>query len=76
MMVGIPVTQWFKTFLKYDVYRGDYTNSTATSIYSFCNNFNLHRNLVFQLQYNYVNDRSNPADKNHNEIWTEIWVRF
>jgi hypothetical protein len=76
MMVGIPVTQWFKTFLKYDVYRGDYTNSTATSIYSFCNNFNLHRNLVFQLQYNYVNDRSNPSDKNHNEIWTEIWVRF
>ena len=76
MMVGVPVTQWFKAFLKYDVYRGDYTNSTATSIYSLCTNFNVHKNLVFQLQYNFVNDRSNPADKNYNELWSEIWVRF
>ncbi|MDO4171972.1 MAG: porin [Prevotellaceae bacterium] len=73
--LGVPCTPWFKTYLKYDTYRDDATWSTAKSIYSVCPNFQLHKNLMFQVQYNYVHDRAS-ADKGYSELWAEAYVRF
>ena len=73
--VGVPMTPWLKTYFKYDVYRDDATSATAKSIYSICPNIQLHKNLMFQLQYNYVNDKT-LAKSNYSQFWLETYVRF
>lgn len=73
--VGIPCTSWLKTWLKYDVYRDDATWNTTKSIYSLCPNIQLHKNLMFQPQFNYVHDRT-ASKKNYCELWCETYVRF
>lgn len=72
---GIPCTPWLKTYVKYDLYRSDGTNNTAKSIYSIAPNFQIHKNLMFQLQYNFVNDKT-ATKENHNEVWLETYFRF
>lgn len=73
--VGVPFAKWLKTYFKYDVYRKDASNSTMRTAYSICPNFQLHRNLRFQVQYLYVNDKT-AMDKHHNEVWVQSYVRF
>ena len=72
--VGIPCTPWLKTWLKYDAYQDDATSNTTKAIYSVCPVINLHKNLMFQPQLNYVHDKS--LDKNYCELWFETYVRF
>ena len=74
--VGIPCTPWLKTWLKYDVYRDDATWATTKSIYSVCPNVQLHRNLMFQPQFNYVHDRTLASKNGYCELWLETYVRF
>lgn len=75
--MGIPCTSWLKTYLKYDVYRDDATWGTTRSIYSIAPNIQLHKNLMFQPQFNYVHDRSAASGKrNFCELWVESYVRF
>ena len=75
VVLGVPVTPWLKVYGSYDVYRKDATWGTMKSIYGICPNFQLHRNLMFQLQYNYVNDRT-VANQNYHELWAQAYVRF
>lgn len=77
--VGIPCNAWLKTWLKYDVYQDDATSNTTKSIYSICPNIQLHKNLMFQPQFNYVVDKTMEAKglkKNYCEFWLETYVRF
>lgn len=73
--VGVPCTSWLKVYAKYDAYRDNASNSSLSSIYSLCPNFQLHKNLQFQLQYNYVCSKLD-ADRRHNELWGEVYFRF
>lgn len=73
--VGIPVTPWFKVFLKYDQYRDQATANTAHTIYTITPNFRLHKNLNFQIQYNYHNDKTS-ADQKYSDLWFMTYVRF
>lgn len=73
--IGIPCTPWLKTYVKYDTYRDSGTWDSTRSIYSLCPNFQLHKNLMIQVQYNYVHDRT-LTKKNSNELWVETYVRF
>ena len=75
-VVGIPCTPWLKTYLKYDAYRDQAGWSSMRSMYSVAPNFQLHKNLMFQLQYNYVNDKTAVTDCHYNEVWVETYVRF
>ena len=75
VIVGAPVTRWLKIYGSYDVYRKDVTWGTMRSVYSLCPNFQLHKNLMFQVQYNYINDRT-ATDRNYHELWAQTWVRF
>lgn len=75
VLAGVPFTSWLKVYARYDVYRMDATWGTMKSIYSICPNFDLHRNLKFQVQYNYVNDRT-ANDHNYHELWAQAYVRF
>lgn len=70
------MTKWLETYVKYDVYRKDAVWGTSRHLYSICPNFQLHKNLKFQLQYNFVDDRSNAADRYYSELWAQAYVRF
>ena len=74
-VLGVPVTSWLKIYGTYDVYRKDATWGTMKSIYGICPNFQLHKNLMFQVQYNYINDRT-VSDHNYHELWAQTYVRF
>ena len=74
--VGIPFTKWLKVYAKYDAYRDHAEFSTMKTMYTIAPNFQLHRNLMFQLQYNYVVDKQASDDQRYNEIWAEAYVRF
>jgi hypothetical protein len=72
--VGAPVNDWFKLYAKYDVYRNNATDESMKTIYSIAPNFQIHKNLMFQLQYNYVDNK--PTSSQWNELWAELYVRF
>ena len=74
--LGIPCNSWLKTWLKYDTYRDDATWASTKSIYSVCPNISLHKNLMFQPQFNYVHDRSFAGKSDYCEVWVETYVRF
>ena len=44
-------------------------------MYSVVPNAQIHKNLMLQVQYNYVHDRT-VADRDYNELWAELYVRF
>lgn len=75
LMLGVPITSWLKVYGTYDAYRKDATFGSMKSIYGICPNFELHKNLKFQVQYNYINDRTS-ADHNYHELWAQTYVRF
>ena len=72
--VGAPVNDWLKIYAKYDVYRDQASTETMKAMYSFAPNFQIHKNLMFQLQYNYVDNR--PTSSHWNEFWAEVYFRF
>lgn len=77
--VGVPVNDWFKIYAKYDVYRDGASWSNVNTIYSIAPNFQIHKNLMFQLQYNYVHKHIGGAaalSDSHNEIWAMTYFRF
>jgi hypothetical protein len=74
-LMGVPCRKWLQVFGRYDAYRDQATWGSLRTIYSVCPNFQLHKNLVFQLQYNYVCDKT-LADSHYNELWMECYVRF
>lgn len=73
--VGVPCTPWLKVYGKYDAYRADKTWDSTKTIYSIIPNFQIHKNLMMQLQYNHVHNR-NLEHKDYNELWAELYVRF
>ena len=72
--LGVPVNDWFKVYAKYDVYRDQADKESMKAMYCVAPNFQIHKNLMLQLQYNYVDDRLH--DSKFNELWAEIYVRF
>jgi hypothetical protein len=73
--VGVPCTDWLTTFVRYDAYRDQATWGSLKTLYSICPNFQLHKNLMFQVQYNYVVDKT-AADNRSHELWLEAYIRF
>ena len=72
--LGVPVNDWFKVYTKYDVYRDQATEESMTTMCSLAPNFQIHKNLMLQLQYNYVDYR--PTSSHWNEFWAEFYFRF
>ncbi|MBO6077353.1 MAG: porin [Bacteroidaceae bacterium] len=72
--LGVPVNDWFKVYAKYDVYRENANKESMKAMYCIAPNFQIHKNLMLQLQYNYVDDRLHSSK--FNELWAEFYVRF
>ena len=75
IVLGVPITRWLKVYGTYDAYRKDASWGSMKTIYGICPNFELHKNLKFQVQYNYVNDRTS-TDHNYHELWAQTYVRY
>lgn len=73
--VAVPCNDWLQLYAKYDAYRSQATWGSMKTIYSLIPNIQLHKNLMFQVQYNYVHDRT-ALDRSYNEIWAETYIRF
>jgi len=73
--VGIPCTNWLNVYLKYDQSRKFANEASRHTMYSVATNFRLHKNLMFELQYNY-NDNKLLSNSKYSEIWAETYVRF
>ena len=70
--VGVPVMDWLKIYAKWDELRD---NDVRHDMYSACANFRLHKNLNFQLEYRYHNNKFVGSPK-YNEIWAMAYIRF
>ena len=66
--------EMFKVCMKYDAYRDNATADSQNTIISFAPQFRLHKNLMFQLEYRY-NDNKLTGQK-FNEFWLQYYVRF
>ncbi|MDY3891940.1 MAG: hypothetical protein SOZ26_05330, partial [Bacteroidaceae bacterium] len=60
---------------RWDTFRKEATWGTSKTLYSVVPNIQLHRNLLFQLQYNYVCDRL-ASVRHYSEFWAQTYVRF
>lgn len=77
--VGIPTWRWLKVNLGYDAYRKDMSTWTSlNSIYTLGLQARPHKNLQFQLQWNYCHDNSqaSSADKDYHQLWAQAYIRF
>jgi len=74
--LGVPVTRWLKPYLIYDTYRNQATWATMRSLYTAALSIQLHRNLLFKLQYSFVDDRPNLADRYYSELAAQAYIRF
>ena len=75
VVAGAPVNDWFKVSTQYQTARIGKSWSNAQCVYSIIPEFQLHKNLKLQLQYNW-NDNRGAADKHYNEFWVETYFRF
>lgn len=73
--VGAPITKVLKVYAKYDQYREGCTNDNLSAMYTLTADFQLHKNLMFQLQYNRIHNKT-AADPDYNQIWAETYFRF
>ncbi len=73
--VGVPVLPWLKIYAKWDEFRAQATPESSHDMFSGCANFRLHKNLNFQLEYRYHNNKL-LASPNYNELWFLAYIRF
>ncbi len=74
-VAGAPLNDWFKISAQYQTARVGKEWGNAQRIVSLIPEFQLHKNLKLQLQYNY-NDYSGAKDVHYNEFWVETYFRF
>lgn len=80
--VGVPVVDGLKIYGRYDCYRNDRHswNSLSTN-YGLSANYSLGKNLLFQLNYTFTDDRSarhaaTPSDSHYNTFDVQVTARF
>lgn len=77
--MGIPTWRWLRVNLGYDAYRKDMSTWTSlNSIYTIGLQARPHKNLQFQLQWNYChnNAHSSSVDKDYHQLWAQAYIRF
>ena len=77
--MGIPTWRWLRVNLGYDAYRKDMSTWTSlNSIYTLGIQARPHKNLQFQLQWNYCHNNSNASnvDKDYHQLWAQAYIRF
>ena len=77
LTAGYRVWRWLKPYVRYDALRTDaHSWQSLNSIYGVGLQARPHKNLQFQLQYNYIHNNALVADKDVHQIWTQAYIRF
>ena len=74
-----PLNSWFRLSTQYQIARIGKEWGNAQRVFSVIPEFQLHKNLKLQLQYNYNSNRSLAnagKDIHYNELWVETYFRF
>lgn len=74
--VGVPVTSKCKVYGKWDVYRDQKNHDSQKTQYCLCGEYYLMKNLKFQLNYYYTDDRSVEVGKHYNTLDLQVYFRF
>ena len=77
--VGAPLFKKFKLYGRWDCYRAAQTWTSMKTNYGLSANYSLGKNLLFQLNYNFTDDRSlrhTPQDSHYNTFDLQIYARF
>lgn len=76
--VGVPVIKNLKVYGRWDCYRNAKTWSTLRTDYGLSANYNLGKNLIFQANYTYTDDRTSrlSGDSHYNTFDVQVAARF
>lgn len=80
--VGVPIVKGLKIYGRYDCYRNDkHAWSSLCTNYGLSGNYTLGKNLIFQLNYTFTDDRSArhaavPKDSHYNTVDVQVTARF
>lgn len=70
-----PINEWFRLSAQYQGYRPEKSGHQMYTQLSLIPEFQLHKNLKFQIQYNY-NINKTAGDVHYNEIVAQTYFRF
>ena len=73
-VAGAPINDWFKVSAQYQWANNEMKGQKQT-ILSVIPEFQIHKNLKLQLQYNF-NNNNYGSEKHFNELWAELYFRF
>ena len=73
-VAGAPLNDWFKVSAQYQWANNEMKGQKQT-ILSVIPEFQIHKNLKLQLQYNF-NNNNYGSEKHFNELWAELYFRF
>lgn len=80
--VGVPIIKGLKIYGRYDCYRNDKRSwQSLCANYGLSGNYTLGKNLIFQLNYTFTDDRSarhaaTPKDAHYNTFDVQVTARF
>ena len=77
--VGAPLFKNFKLYGRWDCYRAAQTWNSMKTNYGLSANYTLGKNLMFQLNYNFTDDRSlrqTKHDSHYNTFDLQVYARF
>ena len=80
--VGVPIIKNLKVYGRYDCYRTDkHSWKSLCTNYGLSTNYTLGKNLIFQLNYAFTDDRSarhaaTPKDSHYNTFDVQVTARF
>ena len=78
--LGVPVVKNLKLYARYDCYRHAKTWSSLRTDYGLSGNYYLGKNLIFQLNYTFTDDRQTrnfgKGDSHYNTFDVQVTARF
>lgn len=77
--LGMPVAKSVKVYARYDCYRHDKTWKSLHTDYGLAGNWYLGKNLIFQINYTFTDDRSArhaAPDSRYNTFDVQVTARF
>lgn len=79
--IGAPLFKNFKLYGRWDIYRDAKCWTSSKTNYGLSANYSLCKNLIFQLNYNFTDDRNlrhtgSKADSHYNTFDLQVYARF
>ncbi len=74
--LGVPVMKDLKVYTRWDCYRDAKTWSSLKTVYGLSANYFFGKNLIFQANYSYTDDRNVSVGRHYNTFDIQVYARF